>query len=242
MFVNYRTQGLFLKKEDRGEADQLFTVYTKDFGKLEIVGKAIRKISSKLRSGAEIFYLAEIEFIQAKSHKTLTDATPIDKFKNIRKDLNRLKVAYQVSEALDDLIGGQEPDENIWDLLTEVFKKLNNFQFLADNLSIIYYYFLWNLFVFLGYGPELYNCSICEKRVAPQKIYFSSKRGGLICQDCSRTVKNTKEIKPEIVKIIRIILKKDLRVLSKINLNEDYLKSLELLSKNYISHILELIK
>jgi len=66
MFVHYRTQGLILKKEDQGEADLLFTIYTKDFGKLEILGRAIRKISSKLRSGAEIFYLSEVEFIQGK--------------------------------------------------------------------------------------------------------------------------------------------------------------------------------
>lgn len=46
MFVHYRTQGLFIKEEDRGEANQLFTIFTKDFGKLEILGKAIRKISS----------------------------------------------------------------------------------------------------------------------------------------------------------------------------------------------------
>ena len=74
MFLNYRTKGFIFKKEDRGEADQLFTIYTKDFGKLEILGKAIRKISSKLRSGAETFYLSEIEFIQGKTYKTLTDA------------------------------------------------------------------------------------------------------------------------------------------------------------------------
>jgi len=47
MFLKYRTQGLIFKKEERGEADQLFTVFTRDFGKLEVLGKAIRKISSK---------------------------------------------------------------------------------------------------------------------------------------------------------------------------------------------------
>ena len=60
MFIHYRTNGVMIKKKDLGEADQLFTIYTKDFGKLEILGKAIRKISSKLRSGAELFYLFHI--------------------------------------------------------------------------------------------------------------------------------------------------------------------------------------
>jgi DNA repair protein RecO (recombination protein O) len=106
MFLHYRTLGIFLKKEDWAEADQLFTVYTKDFGKLEILGKAIRKISSKLRSGAEIFYLSEIEFIQGKTHKTLTDAILIEKFENLKNNLNKLKVAYEISQVLDNLVSG----------------------------------------------------------------------------------------------------------------------------------------
>ena len=87
MFVHHRTSGFILKKVDRKETDQLLTIYTKDFGKLEILAKAIRKISSKLKSGAEIFYLSEIEFIQGKTRKTLTDAILIEKFENLRKDL-----------------------------------------------------------------------------------------------------------------------------------------------------------
>ena len=144
MFVNYRTQGIILKKEDRGEANQLFTIYTKDFGKLEIFGKAIRKISSKLRAGADIFYLTDIEFIQGKAHKTLTDAVLIEKFENIRSDLNKLKITYQISEILDELIKGQESDEEIWDLLNKTFQRLNNLKLKIKNWKLIYYYFLWN--------------------------------------------------------------------------------------------------
>ena len=89
MFIHYRTQGFILKKIDRGEVDRIFTIYTKDFGKLELLAKAERKIQSKLRGGLELFYLSEIEFIQGKAHKTLTDAILIDNFKNLRGNLKR---------------------------------------------------------------------------------------------------------------------------------------------------------
>ncbi|MBU2635445.1 recombination protein O N-terminal domain-containing protein, partial [Patescibacteria group bacterium] len=59
MTVHYRTQSFILEKTDLREADQVFTIYAKDFGKLKILGKAIRKIKSKLRPGAELFYLSE---------------------------------------------------------------------------------------------------------------------------------------------------------------------------------------
>jgi DNA repair protein RecO (recombination protein O) len=152
MFIHHRSQGLVIKKEDRGEADQLFTIYTKDFGKIDILAKSIRKISSKLRAGAEIFYLSEFEFIQGKGYKTLTDAIVLEKYNNLRQDLNRLKIAHQAAEILDDFIKGQEPDERIWNLFLKVFKKINDPKISGENLPEIYYDFLFNFISLLGYG------------------------------------------------------------------------------------------
>ena len=237
MFFHYRTQGFFLKKEDRGETNQLFTIFTKDFGKVEILGRAIRKIKSKLRSGADIFYLSEIEFIQGKTQKTLTDAISIEKFANIKKDLEKLRMAYKISEVLDNLIKGQEPDEKIWPLLNEVFEKLNSLEIRNWKLEIIYYYFFWNLFSILGYQPELYHCSFCQKKLIPEKLYFHLKEGGVICQNCFKIIKSGKEIKPEAVKILRVILEKNWSLLSKLKLEKPHLQSLGLISKEYYSYI-----
>ena len=235
MFVHYRTLGLIFKKDDRGEADQLFTIYTKDFGKLEILGKAIRKISSKLRSGAELFYLAEIEFIQGKTQKTLTDTILINKFENLRKDLKRLRIACRISEVLNSLVKSPEPDEKIWQLLNETFEKLNTYNLKPITYNLIYYHFLWNLLSVLGYTPELYNCALCQKKITPEDLYFNLKEGGVICGGCTEG----KEIQPETIKILRIILKKDWKTLSKLKIEAKYLKEIEDVSKNYLSLIVD---
>lgn len=244
MFVNYRTQGFILKKENRGEADELLTIYTKDFGKLEILGKAIRKISSKLRSGIEIFYLSEIEFIQGKTYKTLTDALLINKFENIRKDLKRLKIAYQIISSFNELIKGQEPDEKLWQFLLEIFEQLNNLNFSISNFQLIYYYFLWNFFSILGYEPDLYHCSFCQKKIILEKLFFNLKGGGeegvgggIICQQCQKFVKSIKEVKVETIKILRIILKKDWNLLKRLKIEKLFFQELKEISKNYLFFI-----
>lgn len=232
MFVHYRTKGIILKKVGRREADQLFTLYTKDFGKLEILGKGIRKISSKLKAGMKIFYLSEIEFIQGKAYKILTDAIVIEKFENLRKDLGKLTIATKISEALDDLISGQEPDERIWNLLLKVFEKLDSFNFKLKNLELIYHYFFWKLISILGYKPELYHCSICQKKLKPEKLYFSKEEGGIICKDCFLKEKSAKEIGPDIVKILRVILDKD-NIFFRLKVKNNQLKSLGQIAKEY---------
>jgi len=228
MAVHYRTQGFVLKKNDLWEADQVFSIYTQDFGKLKILGKAIRKIKSKLRAGAELFYLSEIEFIQGKTYKTLTDAIVIDKFKNTRRDLERLKIAYQITETADNLISGQEKDEKIFNLLNEVFSILNNCK-----LKIVYYYFLWNLLSILGYQIDLYNCAVCQKKLVSQKLCFNSEEG-IICSECSGNLKDKLEIPPDIIKILRLFLGKNWNILSRLKIQDLHKKELENISENYL--------
>lgn len=144
MAVHYRTQGFVLIKKDLREADQLFGVFTKDFGKVEALGRAIRKISSKLRSGIDLFYLSEIEFIQGKNYKILTDAVKINKFKNF-------ETVSKIAEAMNVLIKGQEKDEKIWDLLQNALAYSER----QPNDKLTYYFFLWNLLSVMGYKMEI---------------------------------------------------------------------------------------
>ena len=208
MAVHYRTQAFILNKTDWNEADQIFTVYAKEFGKIKIAAKAIRKIKSKLRSGMDLFYLSEIEFIQGKTHKTLTDAILIESFPNIRKALKRLAVANKIVENLDDLVKGQEPDKEIWELLLETFNKLNTKYKIQDTRYIIYYYFLWNLFSILGYQPELTQNTLSGKKI------------------------NT-----DIIKILKLIFKKDWPILSRLKIEPLHLKLLKDVSEWYNKNI-----
>jgi len=239
MFVHYRTKSLILKKVDRAEHDQLFTIYTRDFGKIKVLGRGIRKISSKLRSGADLFYLTEIEFIQGKIHKTLTDAILIDKFNNLRRSLARLNIASEISELLDKLIYNQQPEEKIWNLLMEVFQQLNQPKFKNAYLKLIYYYFFWRLVSILGYLPELFQCTMCNQKLKPDKLYFNFPEGGIICHNCFEKEKKGHKMTPATVKIIRALSAKEWSAVKRIKIEEKHLKPLEVISQKYLSFILE---
>lgn len=237
MTIRCRALAFILKKTDFREADQLFKVFTKDFGKLEILGKAIRKINSKLRAGINLFYLSETEFIQGKNYKTLTDAVAIDKFRNLRSDLEKLEIAYQVVELADSLIHNQEKDEQIWDLLNEVFGKLENYESRIKNYGLIYYYFFWNLLSILGYQIDLYNCAACHQKLFLGKNYFNPAEGGIICENCFGKINDGEEILPDIIKILRLFLEKNWQTLLKLKLSVFYERSLKEISDDYLSNI-----
>lgn len=235
MAIHYRTEGFVFKKTNRYEADQVFSIFTYDYGRLEILAKAIRKITSKLRGGLDLFYFSEVEFIQGKLQKTLTDTNAIEKFQDIKKNLKKIKIAFKISEVLDNFLRFEEKDEDIWKLILETFNRLNNLQSTICNLQ--FYYFFWNFFSILGYGPELYNCTLCQQKLTPCNLFFSSKDGGIICQACAKKVKTAEKIGPDVTKILRIIIKKDWRTLSKLKMDRSSLKALGDISKNYYLYL-----
>lgn len=239
MFIYCRTQGIILKKEDRGESSQFFIIYTKDFGKIEVLGKAIRKTTSKLRGGAELFYLSDIEFIQGKTYKTLTDAFLIKKFQNIRKDLIKLKIAYAISESLDNLVSEQEADQEIWQLLQSAFEKLDGVQTTQGTLYKMYYYFFWNLLSILGHAPELYSCFQCQKKLSSEDVHFSLKEVGFICQNCFKGLKQRHgklvKIDPDLIKIIRIIIAQKENLFLKLRIAPRHREFLKDISNYYLS-------
>lgn len=241
MFEHYRAKGLIINKIDKGEADQLFTVYTRDFGRLEVVAKGIKKMTSKLRSQAELFYVVEIEFIQGKKYKTLTDARVFDKFKNIRSDLTKTKTVQRIAGLIDKLVLVPEPDKKIWNLACETFLFLELGG--SKKTEAVYHYFFWNLLATLGWRFQTLNCCFCRKKLLPEKLlYFIPFEKGIICSDClGKTVKSTPKILPidtEIIKIIRLAMAQDLRTFSKIKLAVNQENKLELIAKEYLTAII----
>lgn len=237
MFPKYKTEGFIFKKEDIGETDRIYSVYTKDFGRIEVLGKGIRKISAKLRAGMELFSFSEIEFIKGKKGKRLTDAFLIKRFSRLRKDLKRLKISFKITDLLEKLIKGEEKDERILNLILETFDKLNDYFFSHSLEKTLFYYFFWNLLNFLGYVPQINICILCQRKINPPIFYFSFKEKGFLCLECSKKEKEKIEVKQEIIKLISLFLKRDLSTLEKVKLEKKILDELKNFSENYFNLI-----
>ena len=237
MAAHYATKGFVFKREDRSEADRVFSVFTRDFGRVEIFAKAIRKITSKLKGGIEIFALSDIEFIQGKNRKTLIEAALAKKFTDISKVPEKIIMAGRVSLLLDNFIKGQEADERIWNLIVDFFEKLSNEKLIFPGQRL-YYYFFWNFISALGYKPELSTCAACNQALYPATLYFSSNDGGILCQDCFAVRKTGEKIHPDVVKVLRVMLKNDWDTLLKLKIQKSSQKELEQISENYYRYLL----
>lgn len=240
MFLNHRTEGFILKKENSGEAGQTLLVYTKDFGKIEVLAKAIRKLNSKLKSPTQVFYLSEIEFIQGRAQKTLTDALLIEKFPGIRKDILKLRLAYNFSRIFCELVKNQEADKNLWQLVKNFFSELNPESLTSSKALLFYHFFFWNLLGLLGYRPELNLCVFCRKKVVPPSVSWAASEGGLVCNDCLGKVKiKAERIDAQTIKVLRLFLNQSWKTVRMLKTGSRLLEDLKVIAKNYFNHIHE---
>jgi len=172
MFIHYRTPAVIVKKIDRGEADQLLIAYTRDFGRVEISARSIRKISSKLRSATEFVSIIEIEFIQGKACKTLTDAVIINSLGGSKNNLQKSAVLRQICRFTENLVREQQQDARVWDLLRSALLFAGS----AGDRSCdaIFHYYIWHLFGISGWRPEFTARTIGSENFALVKIFRDS--------------------------------------------------------------------
>lgn len=240
MFIHYRTKGIVLKKRDRGESDQFFIVFTEDFGKIKILARAVRKITSKLRPAAEPGYYVEIEFIEGRSHKTLTDAVLLQKYSNARNSIAKLRIVFLITDIVDDFTGLQEKDRACFRNLKRSLEELDEFSVKSDGgLAIFYFYFLWNFIKHEGYLPELYCCTLCGDKAKKEKLFFSPSQGGIVCRICFPRMGRGSTISIEIdtLKALRFFLEKDWDSAKRLKMDNASLRNMRRVSTYYLEFI-----
>ncbi len=155
----YKTQGIVIKRKNLGEFDRLLTVYTKEFGKILIKAKSVRKNQSKLRGHLELFLFSHLMIAPGKGFDIITGAETIESFPYLHQNLPCLTAAYYLSELTDKLIIGPEQDKKIWLLIHSAFQQLNKEN---KDIKLIINDFENKLLVFLGYGKQKNFLSFVE--------------------------------------------------------------------------------
>ncbi len=145
-----KTKAIILKTADLGEADRLLTIYSKEFGKIRVIARGVKKVSSKLRYHLEPLSYSQFILVEGKQNKIVKDSILMNQFLSIKKDLNKVKTAYKIVDLIDQLIVGEEKDDNIWELILQVFKIISKKE---ENPQIVEE-FRNSLLKLLGYDPK----------------------------------------------------------------------------------------
>ena len=154
----YKTQGIIIRRGNANDFDRLLTVYTKEFGKVLLKAKSVRKNESKLKGHLELFLLVHLMIAPGRGLDIITGVETIENFSNLRQNVSSLAVAHYLAEITDKLIAGPEKDANIWNLLLESFSWLNKGEDIKKTIGN----FENKILEYLGYGQQKNPVSFIE--------------------------------------------------------------------------------
>jgi DNA repair protein RecO (recombination protein O) len=123
-----KTEAIILRQRHFGTTSLIFTLYTKDYGRIEALAKGIKKRISLGEGGMEVFSRAEIIYYERESHslRLLSHWYQLNSFKPLRRSPLKLTYASYVIELVDRLIHGEEKNEDIYNLLLNTLHQMEN--------------------------------------------------------------------------------------------------------------------
>ena len=225
----YKTKGIVLKRSNFGEADRLLTIFTEKYGLIRVIAKGVKKPLSKLAGHIELFCLTDFLIVEGKNLDLLTGAEIRKCFFNLRDNIAPTSKAFYLAEIVIRMLPESEPHPNIFKLFDDVLENLN-----SQNSDLLVVYFEINILNELGYLPELHKCVGCGEKLKEQKNYFNYETGGLVCEDCRGT---GKKITDETIKMLRLFLSHNIKIIDKIKADKKVLNEIKNLTSEYLTHI-----
>ncbi len=149
-YKTYSSEGFVLARKNFGEGDRILTLYTKDYGKIFVIAKGVRKLTSRKRGGIEIFNKIKFSAVKGKTMDILTEVSVVNSYEPIREDLRRISVSYYICEVLGKVTRDNEKHTEIFSILDEYFKKLE----VTGNLKKLRMEFVRDLLVEVGFWPS----------------------------------------------------------------------------------------
>lgn len=236
--MEYRYTAIIIGKKDVGEADRIYTIYTKEAGKIQAQATGVRKPQAKLAGNLENFNLVDISIVKKNAIGRITSSITENSFPGLRKNIDSLFSAFQTFGYLERLIGLGEKDEVTFRLLLEYMETLDKIK--KDNNGkpmLVSQGFLFKVLALLGYRIESEKCSVCGAMLKREINFFSPEHGGFICQQCAIPVKKTIKSGINTIKLARIFLANSLASLLKLEVDKNELKELEAILKNFIQWV-----
>ena len=143
---------IVLSRHNTREFDQVVSLFVLGQGKIEVLAKGIKKITSKNSSNLEIFSVVDIEVAEGKEINHLTKVQSVRFFKNIYNDFDKIFLAgYGAALVCQHILAG-EHDDRVFYFLRSFFEFLDS----ADKINSTHLAtaFIFKLWHYLGFSVE----------------------------------------------------------------------------------------
>lgn len=176
--IAHQVEAIVLRTWPIHEADQIVSLFTRDFGKIKGVAKAAAK--SRRRFGGALEPMTHVRAHYAE--KPNQELVRLDSFDILHSplaepvDYARAAALAFFAEVLEQALPDHDPHDAVFRLLLSVLEQTR-----VDHIWMpITYFALWTTRL-MGWLPDLSRCLVCGTPLAGQSAYFHPFSDGLVC-------------------------------------------------------------
>ncbi len=176
--IAHQAEAIVLRAWPIHEADQIVSLFTRDYGKIKGVAKSAAK--SRRRFGGALEPMTHVRAHYAE--KPSQELVRLDSFDILHSplaepvDYARAAALAFFAEVLEQALPDHDPHDAVFRLLLAVLEQTR-----VDHIWMpITYFALWTTRL-MGWLPDLSRCLVCGDLLAGQPAFFHPFSDGLVC-------------------------------------------------------------
>lgn len=169
-------EGVILKRTPYKENDMILHVYTKDYGKIGIHARGIRKLTSKNARACQDMMVSEMTIRLKKGLSSLIKASPLHYLRHIKENIDSEIIGNYILEYYYRYIEENHPSLEEYEMLIDSLNALD------QGYHPLLVYLLFNVFVLNhnGVSIDVEGCVLCG---SSQVVSISLEDGGFLCAE-----------------------------------------------------------
>ncbi len=236
---------IVLAHRDYGERDRLYTLFTRERGKLTVRGSGARKSGAKLAPHLEPLMRSHIVIAKNRGRGTVTFALCEESFAHLREEALALEAARGVVAATEKLLRDEDPHTDVYDTLLTYLRTMEvlsartvSWRTYAVVTQGTYFHILSRL----GWHVSPTTCVRCGGRLAQHAQYtYVLSEGGFVCASCYRAsrvpAQHSLELSRDAVAALHVFCTNTIPSLAKLTVGEDVCDELALLTARRIAWV-----
>ena len=237
---------IVLGKRSIGETDRVYSLLTREAGKVRAVARGVRKPEAKLAGQLETLSLVSVSIMRSRGRGNISGSIAEEFFPNIRKDETALRAALEAVSATDHRMEEGESDAEMFALLLGFFRALEIVSAIprqgsdeearfAEKVFLLSQGFFWKLLERLGYRIEARRCAVGEEALtAGERYCFSPDIGGIVCARHRDRASIVLSFSESAVKFLRILFANSLASLPKLSIDRETTLSLRRALRSFL--------
>ena len=228
-------QALVLRITPYNDTDALLTVLSQGYGKLTVKARGLRRKNSPLTAPCQLLSFAEFVLFENRGYYTINEASSIELFHNLRKDLQKLSLGTYFAQAAEVLSQEDLPNPELLSLVLNCLYSLSEKNVPEAQVKAA---FELRSACIAGYTPDLSMCHSCGN---PMPDRFDISEGKLECSGCRDRVSTgiRMPVLPGVLEAMRYICSCEPNRILSFTLAPDSMEQLSQVTETYLSTQLE---